>query len=172
MDRPSIDAEKGTRKRGQTAGVRDGVRQKSLGTVAVRRKSVDEREWMVEDEGGGGSGGERCWRATGQGILCWKLILMRQRLAIPSAAAVHGFGIRIDFLIPRKTQGCSEIRLRGSGGRGGAFELVGRPVLQSGMQSEQVIVLLNEVDDVASKLSSRKIRRTTLSPTATPSLFL
>jgi len=47
-----------------------------------------------EDEGGGGSGGERCWRATGQGILCWKLILMRQRSAIPSAAAVHGVRFR------------------------------------------------------------------------------
>ena len=34
---------------GHTSGVRDGMRQKRLGTVAVRRKSVDEREW----DGGG-----------------------------------------------------------------------------------------------------------------------
>ena len=64
---------------GLCGGLRCELRQSSLGTVAIGWKMLANGNDSGEDKRSRGSGGRLCWRATGQGILCWKLILMRQR---------------------------------------------------------------------------------------------
>ena len=57
-------------------GPRPFVRHAIESTVTVRWNFLGERDGIMQNETGRGSGGGLCWRATRQGILCRKLIPM------------------------------------------------------------------------------------------------
>jgi YD repeat-containing protein len=91
---------------GGTAGLRREMRQSSSGTVRpLAKNQLPTVMFLVEDGRSRKSGGGLCWRATRSGIFCWKLILMRGRgAAFRSSSSLSRLRIRIDFLMPGKTQ--------------------------------------------------------------------
>ena len=78
-------------------GLRPSVRQAVDATATVRWVFLQERDPLVQNEIGRGSGGALCWRAPRQGIPCWKLIPMSPGRATARPAVLNKKGHRNRF---------------------------------------------------------------------------
>src|SRR5208283_479114 len=118
---------------------------------------VVERELMVEPEGGWGSGGELCWRATHQGLPGWnsshrwsehRWVLDRwawegSLRLLPGLSRTIG---TIDSLMPEKTHACDRPCCRI--GQQALLELLRRAVAERRVHSSAIVIPLEEVADV------------------------